>query len=206
MGEKYQALAARLAEIRNINRAIAVLSWDQQVNMPPGGASARAAQIGTLTRIEHELLVSEETQRLLDEAGREVAGAAYDSIEASTVRVVGQDVKEQTCLPTDLVAKQAEMEVIGNQTWTKARANNDFAAFAPILEQMLDLKRQAAEYMGYEEHPYDALLNEYERGMKASRVKQVFDAHKPGLVALIAAIRERGAAVDDTVLHTRAAG
>ena len=201
MGEKYQQLASHLAEIRNINRALAVLGWDQQVNMPPGGAKARAAQIGTLSRIEHEMFTSDETARLLEDAAKEIDGADYDSIEASMIRVVRQDVNERTCLPTELVTKMAETEVIAHGTWAAARANNDFASFAPVLEQILDLKREAAEHQGYADHPYDALLNEYERGITAKRVKEIFDAHKPDLVALIAAIRERGAKVDDTMLH-----
>ena len=201
MGEKYQALVSRLGEIRNINRALAVLGWDQQVNMPPGGAHGRAAQIGTLTRIEHDMIISDETKRLLEDAAKEIEGADYDSIEASMIRVVAQDVKEQTYLPSDLVTKMAELEVEGHQVWAAARANNDFPSFAPTLARILDLKREAVEHMGYEEHPYDALLNEYERGMTASRVKQLFDAHKPDLVALIGAVRERGAVVDDSMLH-----
>src|SRR5664279_1717962 len=165
MGEKYQALVSRLAEIRNINRVLAVLNWDQQVNMPPGGAAGRAAQMGTLSRIEHDMLISDETKRLLEDAAREIEGADYDSDEASMIRVITTDIREQTCLPTELVAKLTEMEVIGHQTWAKARANNDFASYVPTLTQILDLKREAAEHMGYSEHPYDALLNEYERGM-----------------------------------------
>lgn len=201
MGEKYQALVKRLAEIRNVNRALAVLSWDQQVNMPPGGASARAAQMATLTRIEHDMLISDETARLLEEAAREIEGAPYDSVEASMIRVISQDVREQTCIPTELVGRLAEMKVLGHQVWAKARANDDFAAFAPTLEKIIDLKREAAEEMGYPEHPYDAMLNEYERGMTARRVKEIFDAHKPALVTLIAAIRERGAPNSDALVR-----
>ncbi|HVU11372.1 MAG TPA: carboxypeptidase M32 [Phototrophicaceae bacterium] len=201
MGEKYQALVSRLAEIRNINRAIAVLSWDQQVNMPPGGMAARAAQIGTLSRIEHDMIISDETRRLLEDASSEIDGMPYDSTEASMVRVVAKDVHLQTCLSTELVAKIAEMEVVGHQVWAAARANSDFNAFEPTLEQILDLKRQAAEQMGYTEHPYDALLNEYERGMTAARVKQIFDAHKAELVPLISAIRAKGDVIDNAMLH-----
>lgn len=201
MGEKYQKLVSHLAEIRNVNRAAAVLGWDQQVNMPPGGAKNRAAALGTLSRIEHEMFIGDETRRLLDEAEEEIAGAPYDSDEASMIRVVRQDVREKTCLPTELVRQMAETEVIAHETWAAARKNNDFASYAPVLEQILELKRRAADYMGYTEHPYDALLGEYERGMTARRVKEIFDAHKPDLVSLIAAIRERGAPVDDAVLH-----
>jgi len=105
MGERYDALVSRLGEIRNINRALAVLSWDQQVNMPPGGVHGRGAQIGTLTRIEHDMIISDETARLLEDAAKEIEGAPYDSDEASLIRVVAQDVKEQTVLPSDLVTK-----------------------------------------------------------------------------------------------------
>ncbi|MEP7294457.1 MAG: carboxypeptidase M32, partial [Chloroflexota bacterium] len=201
MGEKYQALISHLAEIRNVNRALAVLGWDQQVNMPPGGAKGRAAQIGTLSRIEHEMMISDETARLLEDAAAEVEGADYDSDEASMIRVVRQDVQEKTCLPTALVTKMAETEVLAHQVWAKARADNDFASYAPVLEQILEQKRESAEYMGYVEHPYDALLNEYERGITAKRVKEIFDAHKPDLVALVGAIRERGVAIDNSMLH-----
>ena len=121
--------------------------------------------------------------------------------EASMIRVSQQDYHEETSVPTDLVAQMAELEVIGHQVWARARANNDFSAFAPTLEKILDLKRQEAEARGYVDHPYDALLNQYERGMTAQRVKQLFDAHKPDLVSLIAAIKQKGDAVSDAVVH-----
>ena len=76
MTEKYQALAKRLRDITNLNRASAVLDWDQQTQMPPGGDEARAGQLATLARIGHEMFTSEETARLLEDAAQELAGAA----------------------------------------------------------------------------------------------------------------------------------
>ena len=106
MGEKYQALVSRLAEIRNINRALAVLSWDQQVNMPPGGAQARAAQIGTLTRIEHEMLISDETARLLEDAAQRDRRARITTrTKPAWCASCSRTCSEQTCLPTELVAQ-----------------------------------------------------------------------------------------------------
>ncbi len=201
MSEKYSALVERLKEIRSVAHALAVLEWDQQVNMPPGGAAARASQLATLSRIEHDMMTSDETARLLEAAAREIEGADYDSDEASLVRVTQKDYDEATCLPSDLVGEMAETAALAHQVWAKARATNDFQSFAPSLERIMDLMRREAEAFGYEEHPYDALLNLYERGMTASRVKQIFDAHKPDLVALIAAIQTRGGSVSDAPLH-----
>ncbi|MBK9746915.1 MAG: carboxypeptidase M32 [Chloroflexi bacterium] len=201
MGEKYQALLHHLMEIRNVNRAEALLGWDQQVNMPPGGSKGRAAQVATLARIGHEMLTDEKTDMLLKEAQLELGDVAYDSDEASMIRVTRVDYHENTCIPSDLIAEHAEATALGHNIWKEARAKNDFAAFAPILTRILDLTRRMADYIGYQEHPYDALLGQYERGMKSSEVKRLFDEHKPPLVKLIAQINERADRVSDDVLH-----
>jgi carboxypeptidase Taq len=68
--EKYRALNARLAEIGHINRTLAVLGWDQQCYMPPGGAHERANQFAVLGRLSHEMFVTDATRELLSKARR----------------------------------------------------------------------------------------------------------------------------------------
>lgn len=201
MGAKYERLKAHLAEINNLNMAAAVLGWDQQVNMPPGGAEARARQLATLTRLSHELFTSDETKHLLDDAAAEVEGMPYDSDEASMIRVVRQDYELATRLPADFVAELTRETALAHEVWAHARATNNFRHFEPALEKIMALKQKQAEYYGYSEHPYDALLDEYERGITSAQVKAIFDEHRPHLVKLIAAIRENQDRVDDAVLH-----
>ena len=102
MGEKYQALVHHLMDIRNVNRAEALLGWDQQVNMPPGGSKARASQMATLARIGHEMLTDEQTDLMLKEAHLENPDAPYDSDEASMIRVIREDYRENTRIPAFL--------------------------------------------------------------------------------------------------------
>jgi carboxypeptidase Taq len=90
---------------------------------------------------------------------------------------------------------------LGHEVWAKARANNDFKSFQSTLERIYDLTIQQAEYLGYKDHPYDALLGLYERGITTAQVKQIFDTHKPQLVELIAAIGKHADRVSDAVLH-----
>jgi carboxypeptidase Taq len=201
MAEKYQQLLKHLRDVTSINRAAAVLDWDMHTQMPPGGIAARAEQTATLARISHELFTSDTTARLLEEAANELNGADYASDEASMVRVVKQDYEEEVKLPSEYVAKVSEVTALANGVWAQARADNNFRAFQPMLEQIVDLMIQGAEYLGYTEHPYDALLNRYERGITTAQVKEIFDAHKPDLVALIAAIQKNADRVDDSFLH-----
>ncbi len=201
MAEKYQELTAHLREIHNVNQAAQVLGWDQQTQMPPGGAPARAAQLSTLARLAHEMLVSDTTARLLDDAAREVRTADFNSDEASMVRVVQQDYNNAVKIPSSFVAEWAQVTTLAHEVWAYARANDDFRAFQPSLERIMNLAIQRAEYLGYKDQPYDALLGEFERGLTTAEVKRIFDEHKPELVALIAAIRQQSDKVSDAVLH-----
>lgn len=201
MGEKYEALVERLRAIRDIDRATAVLGWDQQVNMPRGGARARASQLATLSKIGHEMLVSDETARLIEDAETEIGDAPYDSNEASMIRIAKRDFHHSSCIPSKLVGEMAEAETLAHEVWAEARAKDEFHSFIPALDRILDLKRQEAEYRGYEEHPYDAFLDNYEPGMTASRVKTLFDAHRGELVNLVAAIKERKDRANDAILR-----
>jgi carboxypeptidase Taq len=201
MTEKYHQLVAHLGDIHNLNMATSILQWDQQTQMPHGGAEARAAQMATLSRIAHEMFTDDRTARLLEEASHELDGAAYDSTEASMIRVVQQDYEDATKLPADFVAEFTRVTALAHEVWAKARADNDFKAFQPTLENIYELARQQADYLGYTDHPYDALLDQYERGITTAEVKRIFDEHKPQLVELIAAIGRNADKVSDAVLH-----
>ncbi len=201
MGAKYDALKAHLADVENLNHAQGLLNWDQQTQMPPGGAPARAAQVATLARIAHEMFTSDETAKMLDDADAEIAGMPYDSDEASLVRVVRQDYEDLVKLPSDLVAELTRATSMAHEVWAKAREDNHFRTFQPSLEKIVDLTVQVAEHLGFQDQPYDALVDQYERGITTARIKEIFDAHKPALVALIAAIQARSDRVSDAVLH-----
>ena len=199
--ETYRQLRERLAEINDINRAAGLLNWDLQVNMPPAGAEARAHALGTLSKIAHELHIADETGRLIAAAAAELDGASYDSDEAALIRVTQRDYEQARRLPPEFVAELSRESARAHEVWVKARAENKFAAFAPTLEKMFELARRAAEYLGYTDHPYDALLDQFEPGMKTAQVRAIFDELKQELVPLVRAISARLDRVDDSVLH-----
>lgn len=199
--EPIEKLNAHLADALNLMRAAAVLGWDQQTYMPPGGADARAEQLATLSKLAHEHFVSDETGRLLEDAERAVDGSSPDSFEAALVRVVRHDYDLETKLPTALVEAIARETTRAHGVWVKAREQNDYAAFAPTLERIFDLMRQKAEALGYEDRIYDALLDQFEPGMKTAQVAEVFDGLRSELVPFVQQVFERLDAVDHAMLH-----
>lgn len=198
--DNYNALIARIAELRHLETSVAVLSWDQQCYMPPGGAQERAEQMALLRRMHHEIFTADETGKLLEGGESETSSQDAHSDERLTLRVIRRKFDKATKLPPELVTDLTRSTAIGHGTWVKARQESDWAAFAPTVEHLLDLCRQMADAYGWTENRYDALLDQYEPGMLTSEVEVVFNELRPGLVALV---QEVGAVqqVDDAVLR-----
>jgi carboxypeptidase Taq len=201
MNEDFAALRQHLEQIRHLHKGAAVLEWDQETHMPSGGAPARAEQLTTLTRLAHELFIFDRTGELLDRAQASSGDLPYDSMEASLVRVARKDWNKARKLPVSLVTESTRHAALAHEIWVRARESNDFREFAPCLSKTLELARREAECLGYEDHPYDALIDQYEPGMKTEQVRMIFDDLKTGLVPLVHAIAERADQVDDAVLH-----
>ena len=181
-----------LADVDALRSAAALMEWDQQTFMPHGGAEARAEHLGRLSKMAHETFTSDETLRLAQDAEGE-------GDDAAMLRVVRRDLDLATKLPTELVAEKTRLGAIAHEAWVKARAEDDFASFAPCLERMFEIAREEAEHLGYTQHLYDALLDQYEEGATAAEVRAMFDAIRGPQVALVKEIVAAGP-VDDSAL------
>ncbi len=201
MADALAALKERLATVMDLNYAAAVLGWDQRTYMPPGGAVGRANQLGTLRKLIHEHFTAPEIGHLLDELAPLAADAQNDSNDAALVRRTRRDYDQACKLPADFVAEWARARAISNQVWEEARRTSDFALFQPHLEKQFDFAKRQAEYLGYQDHPYDALLDQYEPGMKTAQIKTLFAELKAGTLPLLKAIVNSGVQVDDSLLH-----
>jgi carboxypeptidase Taq len=201
MATQLQQLRERLGEVFDLRAASAVLQWDQQVNMPSGGAANRASQLATVEGLAHEKFTSDDLGAVLAAARQEAAALDPDSDDPRLVRKVQRDYDKARKVPTDFVAEFARVSALAQETWTRARPANDYASFRPHLERVFEMRRQYADFFAPFDHRYDAMLDDFEPGLKASQVKAVFDELRPRQVALVRAIQERGRPVDDAFLH-----
>ena len=174
------SISREITALKNIE---ALLSWDQEVYMPPGGAGDRAEQLAVLNRIIHQKETLPVINDLLKEA-EDNADTLTDDEEA-LVRVIRREYDQSTKLPEEFVAEFSRLTSQAIQCWITARKNSDFKAFQPSLEKIVDMNLQKAEYLGYDDHPYDALLDLYEEGLKTSEVAQVFESIKTPLMGII---------------------
>ena len=169
--------------------------------MPPGGVGARSDQLSTLYRTGPRRFTSDEVGRLLSELEERNRRQAFDSYEASLVRVTRRDYDQERKLPPELVSEIARAGSTARPVWEKARREANFKLFAPALEKNVELNRRIADALGYEDRPYDALLDRTEPGMTTDQLETIFAELKKAIVPLVADIARHADAVDDRVLY-----
>jgi carboxypeptidase Taq len=186
-----------LGEISDLGRARALLFWDERTMMPPRGQAGRAEQLATLVGVRHRLLSSDELARLLDRLGET---ELPDPIDAATVRIAKRDADKARHVPAELRAEMARASSDGEAAWQHARDDDDFKAFLPHLERNIELARRYVDCFDVE-RPYDALLDDYEPGVRTADIEPVLRDLRAGLVPIVADIAAHADAVDDAPLR-----
>jgi len=166
------------------------LCWDERCMLPSKAGEHRTEQIAYLAGVVH--------QRMTDPRVAEWLAVLVDSDLAvdphsdagTTIRQLKREFDKQTKLPQELVEQLSRVSVKGQRCWAEARKNNDFAAFAPLLTQIVDLTKQKAECYGYTDHIYDALLDDYEPLETTASVEKLLTELREELVPLVQKIAE----------------
>jgi carboxypeptidase Taq len=188
MSEKLVQLKEILGEVSDLGSAGSILSWDQQVNMPPAGAEARGQQLATLGKIAQEKFTSDEVGSLLEDLKKEYTDPETD--EGALIRVTARTYDKAKSVPAEFIAEQAIAATKGVEAWVEAKGKSDFSIFRPHLEKNVELVKKYVSFFPPADHPYDTLLDDYEPGMKTAEVREIFGNLRPKQVELIKAISE----------------
>lgn len=182
----YAAYKETTQKAADLNNASAVLGWDQEVYMPAKGFDVRGRQLATLASLAHEMLTSEAYGNQLQElAGR---GDLADD-EKRNVELSLEDYNKNKKLSAAFVEAITQQTSASYNAWIQSRKENKFSIYAPELDKMIQLKKQQASMYGHESNPYDALLDEYEKGASVALLDRVFGDVKQQLPVLLDKIK-----------------
>ena len=193
----YQKYKTALQKIADVKYASAVLQWDQETYLPPKGNTIRGRQIATLSEIAHQQFTDEKIGALLNEL------AAKDDLtdtQKRNVQLSLEDYNKATKFTSDFVRQMSEATNKSFHAWIQSRKENAFAVFQQPLDDLIQLKKQEADILGYEKHAYNALMNEYDKGLTVAITDKVFADLKPQLSVLLDGIKNK-TQVDSSFLH-----
>lgn len=200
---QFDALRAHATQTGYLLSSAALMEWDQQTKLPSAAGLYRSDQITYLAKLIHERETDPQLGQWLNELSEssEVSSDDPSSDRATTVRELKRKYDRLVKVPSDLVQAIARAGSTGQQIWVAAREANDFSVFQAALKEIINLKQQQADAIGFEACRYDALLDEYEPGAVSSEVTEVFDALRAELVPLLEQLKGGGDQVDSSVLH-----
>ena len=193
----YTQYKATLQKIADVKYASAVLQWDQETYLPAKGNEIRGRQIATLNELAHEKFTGEEFGVLLNEL---INKDGLTPVEKRNAELSLYDYNKNKKLPSAFVRQMSEAVNKSFHAWIQARKENSFSIFQQPLQEIILLKKQEADLLGYETHPYNALMNDYDRGLTVNTVDTLFTSLKPQLLELLQKINTEPPVVD-SFLH-----
>ncbi len=195
----YERLTKVMNTVVDLGAAASVLGWDQETFMPDGAVEARAEQLATLSGLQHHHMVNDEAQAAVEAVRVDLASLPERKRRVAEMFI--RDHERDLKLPESFVLDMARTASLAQDAWKRAKAKSDFTVFQPLLEKIVDLKRQESSILGGGEHPYDAMLDTYEPGLTTAQLTPVFDRLQKGTKEILDQITPAQSAVDDLVLY-----
>ena len=189
---QYERFTQLVQELADVGHAQGLLSWDQEVCMPPRGAAGRARAMGTLAGVHHDRHTAPELVELVEA----LSEADLEGDRAVNVREMKRSQQRALRIPKALIVELTQTESLSHEAWVEARKTDDFPTFRPWLEKVFELKRQVAEAVGYTGSIYNALFDEYEPYARVEEVGPVLADLRQRLVPLVGGILESRSATD----------
>lgn len=199
--EKLKTLSRRARTLTGISY---LLDWDQETFMPRDGSDIRGDQLQIMAGIIHRERTGKPyvnaLGKLVDLKTGKLKGKSLGEREKAAVREWHRDWKIENVLPAKFVEDFAKLTATSMDVWKHARKANDFKTFAPFLEKIVEMNKKKADYIGYENKPYDALLDLYEPDVTSKIISPLFEKLKTFLVEKVKKIK-KNKEIDDSFLN-----
>jgi carboxypeptidase Taq len=194
--EQYERYREHMRKLADVRSALALMQWDQETYMPPKGEEFRAQQVASLSEIAHEMATSEKLGSLLESLENH---AGLGEIERKNISLNLSDYKKQKKYPAAFVRQMSETISKSFNAWNRAKKENRFSIFENELAKVVELKKQETDLLGYSDHPYDALMDEFEKGCTVKLVDKLFSEMRPKLGSILEKIMNKDE-TDDSFL------
>lgn len=194
--EQFKELDEKITHLSTVS---ALVGWDQKVMAPKKGRMLFSKAYSTLETEIFKLMISKEMGDYLTELTS--IQDNFDDVTSARIRERKLFYDKYKTIPTDLYQEYSTLTSEANLVWEEARANNDFYHYLPYLERIIEMKRKFADLYGYKSHPYDALLDEFERGLTVEKLDPLFNELRKVSVELLNRIQNSSTKIRDEIFE-----
>ena len=168
--------------IWSLKHAISLMGWDFETYMPREGTEDRGVADSQLHMLQKDLLLNKDFISLVESAKKQ---DNLGDFEKGIVRVLDREINKQVKIPKELTEAESLVRIRGNMAWREARVKSDFKMYEPHLRDMIEIKKEIAAKRGYENHPYNALLDTFEEQLTVDDLDKVFGILTPRIQKIL---------------------
>ncbi len=199
MSEAYEKLEEKSRKLTNLTEIIEDLHWDQEVMMPKKGIEARSQELSTISGLRHQILISDELEDAISSLEDEDLAEGQEAV----LREIAREHRRAREVPQELIERISEVSSKALDTWKDARTEDDFEKVAPVLSELVDLKREYAAAIDPDEEPYKVLFKDYEPYIEFETMERILENLKEELVELVEQIRESEPDIETEAFKTQ---
>ncbi|WP_150467850.1 carboxypeptidase M32 [Francisella sp. SYW-9] len=185
--KQLQILQNRLSQKKKYNHAISLMHWDLETEAPKNSVKTTSEVLGFFSEKVYETINNDEVNNCLAFLNKN-----YSELDETSKRIVYLTTKEKDKLskiPKDEYVEYNKILSQAQNIWVEARKTNNFEIFTPFLEKIINYQKKYIQRIGYQKHPYDVLLDEYEEGMTVAKLEPFFNSLKEKIVPLLENIK-----------------
>lgn len=199
MNQNYEKLMGHVEKMQALQAALTLFGWDAETAAPKDSLELTSRVVGELSSQYFDAMVNDEVKALLQELK-----TAEDLSEAQSavVREMNKSLEEMEKIPPEEYRAYSELQARATTVWARAKQNDDFESFAPVLKEILEYVKKFAGYRRKEgQSLYDAQLDEYEEGFTREVLDPFFAALKEKIVPLLKKAAAKNDALDKSALE-----
>ena len=184
-------------KIYDLYMSMSILNWDMETHMPKNGNKFRAQQLSTLAQIAYDLETDDKYAKLLEKL---TLDNSLDNDQKRNVYLSNKKFLKTQKYSGEFIQRQSNLISKAFKDWRIAKEKNDFNFFRESLEEIVKLRKEESELLGYSNHSYDALLDKYEPNLTTKDVDLIFKDVKDHLVPFISKIANHNY-IDDSFFY-----
>ncbi len=187
LSDKFNEYLEKMKYFSHVNTLI---YWDMKTGAPKRGLDALSDVTAYFSTREFELSTSDELGQMLSGLSQPEEFSLLDDTMKFIVTKMKEDYDRDKNIPSDFYEEYIRIVTASENAWVDAKQNNDFEAFAPHLEKVIEATRKMTSYTDPDKEVYDALLDQYEKGMDSATIDGLFEELKKELIPLVKKISE----------------
>ncbi|MGG7176243.1 carboxypeptidase M32 [Clostridium paraputrificum] len=190
-----------ISKVEELEKLLAIAYWDMKVCMPSKATEERANTLGFISGEIFSLITSDKVKSFIeyfDPLTKEL-----NTVDKAMIRTLKKKYGEIKNIPEERYKEYSIATSLSEAAWEEAREKNDFEIFEPHLKKIVEFQREFAEYYGYEENKYDALLAQYEEGITVKKLDKIFGELKEGILNILDYIKASGKKIDKSFLYNK---